>query len=147
MRPRALTLVTSAVVHKQLVQKAASRLAEVLSSLVAEITVPIKQLVEESSQAQLLMTISAISYYSALLILSEMGQIERFRTAKNLCSYAGLVPSEYSSHSKSFMARITTQGYISIHAPTEMPVFRVYIAGSYGAGTWLQPQWLWDERF
>src|SRR5574342_451740 len=86
------------------------RLATVLSTLIAEITQTIKQLVAESAQAQLLMTIPGISYYSALLILSEIGEIERFASAKRLCSYAGLVPSIYSSGSKTVYGRITKQG-------------------------------------
>jgi transposase len=101
------------------------RVAEVLTALVAEITTTIKQLVEASPQARLLMTIPGVSYYSALLILNEIGQVERFPDAKHLCSYAGLVPSVYSSGSKSFHGRITKQGSrwlrwicveISIHA-------------------------------
>ncbi len=44
-------------------------------------------------RAQLLMDIPGISYYSALLILSEMGEVECFPDAKRLCSYVGLVPS------------------------------------------------------
>ena len=86
------------------------RLAEVLTTLIQEITMTIKELVSTNAQAQLLMTVPGVSYYSALLILSEIGQIERFPSAKHLCSYAGLVPSVYSSGSKSFHGRITKQG-------------------------------------
>jgi len=101
------------------------RLAELSTALIQEITTRIKEVVSVTPQAQLLMTVSGISYYSALLILSEIGQIERFPSAKHLCSYAGLVPSVYSSGSKSFHGRITKQGSrwlrwicveISIHA-------------------------------
>lgn len=101
------------------------RLAEVMTSLIEEITETIERLVQESPQAQLLMTVPGISYYSALLILSEIGEVERFPSAKHLCSYAGLVPSIYSSGSKSFHGRITKQGSrwlrwicveISVHA-------------------------------
>lgn len=86
------------------------RLAEVLAVLIAEITGTIKAVVAENAQAQLLMSIPGISYYSALLILSEIGEIERFPNAKRLCSYAGLVPSIYSSGSKTYLGRITKQG-------------------------------------
>jgi transposase len=86
------------------------RLAQVSTTLIQEITMRIKELVSTTPQAQLLMTVPGISYYSALLILSEIGQIERFPSAKHLCSYAGLVPSVYSSGSKSFHGRITKQG-------------------------------------
>src|SRR4030095_12585894 len=57
-----------------------------------EITKTIKEEGAENPQAQMLMGIPGISYYSALLILSEMGEVSRFPDAKHLCSYAGLVP-------------------------------------------------------
>jgi transposase len=43
--------------------------------------------------ARLLMTIPGIGYYSALLIKSEIGSIDRLPDGEKLCSYAGLVPS------------------------------------------------------
>ena len=101
------------------------RIAEALAISIGEITKTIKAEVAENPQAQLLMGIPGISYYSALLILSEIGEVDRFPDAKRLCSYAGLVPSIYSSGSKSYSGRITKQGSrwlrwilveISIHA-------------------------------
>jgi transposase len=65
------------------------RLVELLTELIREITTKIKEVVCATPQAQLLMTVAGISYYSALLILSEIGQIDRFKSAKHLCSYAG----------------------------------------------------------
>ena len=48
--------------------------------------------------ASLLMTIPSIGYYSALLIVSEIGDINRFPDSHHLCSYAaGLIPSTHSS--------------------------------------------------
>ncbi len=78
------------------------RIAEALAISIGEITKTIKAEVAENPQAQLLMGIPGISYYSALLILSEIGEVDRFPNAKRLCSYAGLVPSIYSSGSKSY---------------------------------------------
>jgi transposase len=101
------------------------RIAATLKGSIDEITKTIKDEVAESPQAQLLMGIPGISYYSALLILSEIGDVGRFPDAKRLCSYAGLVPSIYSSGSKTYNGRITKQGSrwlrwilveISIHA-------------------------------
>jgi transposase len=86
------------------------RIAQALATSIEEITKTIKAEVAENPQAQLLMGIPGISYYSALLILSEIGEIERFPDAKRLCSYAGLVPSIYSSGSKTYRGRITKQG-------------------------------------
>jgi transposase len=86
------------------------RIADALKDSIDEITKTIKTAVAENLQAQLLMGIPGISYYSALLILSEVGEIGRFPDAKHLCSYAGLVPSIYSSGSKTYNGRITKQG-------------------------------------
>lgn len=47
--------------------------------------------------AKLLRTVPGIGYYSALLIVSEVGDISRFSDSYHLCSYAGLVPSTHSS--------------------------------------------------
>ena len=43
------------------------------------------------------MTIPGIGYYSALLIVSEIGEINRFPDSYHLCLYARLVPSTHSS--------------------------------------------------
>jgi len=59
---------------------------------------------------KLLMTIPGISYYSALMIKSEIGDISRFKSASKLCSYAGLIPSTYASADKIRTGRITKRG-------------------------------------
>jgi hypothetical protein len=46
-------------------------------------------------KATLLMTMSGIGEYSAILILGEIGDIKRFKTPKELVSYAGLCPGIY----------------------------------------------------
>lgn len=51
-------------------------------------------------QAQLLCTMPGIGAYSALLILSEIGDVHRFPDSRHLCSYAGLVPSVHASGGK-----------------------------------------------
>ena len=47
--------------------------------------------------ASLLMTTPGVGYYSALLIVSEIGDISRLPDSHHLCSYAGLIPSTHSS--------------------------------------------------
>ncbi len=86
------------------------RLVEALNGLILEVTETIKCIVETNAQAKLLITIPGISYYSALLIVSEIGQIQRFPHAKKLCSYAGLIPSVHSSGGKTRYGSITKQG-------------------------------------
>ncbi len=57
----------------------------------------LRGLAEENEDVKLLMTIPGIGYYSALLVKSEIGDVNRFPFAERLCSYAGLVPSTHAS--------------------------------------------------
>lgn len=57
--------------------------------------------------AKLLMTIPGISFYSALLLVSEVRDVARFPDSDSLAAYAGLVPSMYSSGGTTFHGRIT----------------------------------------
>jgi len=83
---------------------------DTLKRLITEVIETIKRLAEESPQARLLITIPGISYYSSVLILSEIGDIGRFPSAKKLCSYAGLAPRVHSSGGKTRYGSITKQG-------------------------------------
>jgi len=51
-----------------------------------------------------------VGYYSALLIKSEMGDVKRFPSAKQLFSYAGLVPSTYALGDTCYHGHINRQG-------------------------------------
>ena len=70
----------------------------------------VQALAEENQNAVLLMTIPGVGYYSALMIESEIGDVKRFPSAKQLCSYAGLVPSTYASGNTCYHGHITKQG-------------------------------------
>src|SRR3990172_9282526 len=61
-------------------------------------------------QAQLLTTIPGIAALTALTILSEIGDVDRFPDADHLVSYAGLAPRVHSSGGKTRMGHITKQG-------------------------------------
>ena len=67
-------------------------------------------LAKEDENAKLLMTIPGIGYYSALLIVSEVGDIDRFPDSCHLCSYAGLIPSSRSSGGMTYHGSITKTG-------------------------------------
>jgi len=56
------------------------------------------------------MTVPGIGYYSALLVKSEIGDINRFPFGEKLCSYAGLVPSTYQSGGMVRHGGITKEG-------------------------------------
>jgi transposase len=60
--------------------------------------------------ARLLMTIPGISFYSALLLVSEIGEVSRFPDSAHLVSYAGLASSTHSSGGTTYHGRITKAG-------------------------------------
>jgi transposase len=71
----------------------------ILKQLDEEISLLSKELVgiaEGDEDVKLLMTIPGIGYYSAVLIKSEIGDVNRFPFGERLCSYAGLVPSTHA---------------------------------------------------
>ncbi|MGD0645061.1 MAG: transposase [Candidatus Bathyarchaeia archaeon] len=55
-------------------------------------------------------TIPGISFYSALLLISEIGDIGRFPGSAHLVSYAGLASSTHSSGGTTYHGRITKVG-------------------------------------
>jgi transposase len=85
-------------------------LIESLDSEIKDVSNKILKLAKEDEMAKLLMTIPGIGYYSALLIVSEIGDINRFSDSYHLCSYAGLVPSTHSSGGITYHGSITKRG-------------------------------------
>jgi transposase len=85
-------------------------LIESLDSEIKDVSKKIMTLAKEDEIASLLMTIPGIGYYSALLIVSEIGDINRFPDSYHLCSHAGLVPSTHSSGGITYHGSITKRG-------------------------------------
>jgi transposase len=85
-------------------------LIESLDSEIKDVSKKILMLAKEDEMASLLMTIPGIGYYSALLVVSEIGDIDRFPDSYHLCSYAGLVPSTHSSGGITYHGSITKRG-------------------------------------
>lgn len=85
-------------------------LIESLNSEIKIVSKEIVTLAKEDEMASLLMTIPGIGYYSALLIVSEVGDINRFPDSHHLCSYAGLIPSTHSSGGTTYHGSITKRG-------------------------------------
>ena len=81
-----------------------------LDGLIEEMSNTIMETAKVDYDCQLLMTIPGISYFTALVIKSEIGDIGRFANARKLCSYAGLIPSTYASADRVRHGRITKRG-------------------------------------
>ena len=61
-------------------------------------------------QVEVLMEIHGIGLYSALLIVGELGDVERFHTAKQVGAYAGLTARVNQSGGHCYQGSITRQG-------------------------------------
>jgi transposase len=88
-------------------------LLRVLDSVSTEIK-SLEQSVNEKSSANkittLLMSIPGIGAFTAMVMLAQIGDFTRFETPEQLGSFAGLVPSSYSSGGKERYGRITKRG-------------------------------------
>src|SRR5712692_11760761 len=86
------------------------RLIEGLNREIRQASRTIRQKAGSNEDANLLMTIPGISYYSALLIVSEIAEIERFEDSASLVGYSGLAPSTHSSGGKTYHGPIMKSG-------------------------------------
>jgi transposase len=86
------------------------RLIGGLNREIREASQTIRQKAGDNPDAKLLMTIPGISYYSALLIISEIAEIERFEDSSSLVGYSGLAPSTHSSGGKTYHGPIMKTG-------------------------------------
>jgi transposase len=86
------------------------RISDFLKEQILEFEKQIEEQATLDDDARLLITIPGISFFSALLITSEIGDYTRFSSSRKLCSWAGLVPSTFSSGGKTRRGRITRQG-------------------------------------
>lgn len=70
----------------------------------------IEEIAESLEETKLLMTIPGVSHYSSLLIYSEIGEIDRFDSAKEVVSYAGLNPIVRESGDSRYEGGISKRG-------------------------------------
>lgn len=81
-----------------------------LNERIDGVQVQIEAMAEDNYHAKLLMTMPGVSHYSALMIMAEIGDITRFPSSKQLCSFAGIVPSVYQSGNTRRTGHLTKQG-------------------------------------
>ena len=65
---------------------------------------------QDVPQAEVLLEIYGIGVFSALLIIAELGEVKRFRTAKQVGAYAGLTARVHQSGSHCYYGSITHEG-------------------------------------
>jgi len=73
-------------------------------------TLEIDQRAKADERVAVLCQIRGVGRYTAMLIIAEVGEINRFPTARHLCAWAGLTPTVRSSDGKARLGRISRQG-------------------------------------
>lgn len=96
----------------------------------------IRAVCREDKICALLSSVPGIGPILATTIRYEIADIERFISAGKLCSYAGLVPSTYSSGNRTYQGKITKQGnkwlrWAMIEAAQTAPSNDLWLKGFY----------------
>ena len=105
---------------------------EVLNKEIDDISNKIKEIANDNEDAKLLMSIPGISFYSALFILSEIGDINRFPDSGHLVSYAGLAPSTRSSGNKVYHGLVTKKQLLKVDTQIKWANIRKEPNGTVG---------------
>lgn len=85
-------------------------LIEILKKKEKEQNKIIEEICKKNKDAELLLSLPGIGYHNALLILSEIGDVNRFPDGAHFASYCGLVTSVYISDKTVHYGHITKQG-------------------------------------
>ena len=112
-----------------------------LNERISEVSAEIRRRAKQEPSVQVLESMPGIGTYSAWIIFTEIGDIKRFPSAKQLCSYSGLVPSTYSSDKRTYHGRITKQGssslrWIMVEAAQKAPKYSARLARFYRRVCW-----------
>jgi transposase len=83
---------------------------DTLDGQIAQVSAGLRRMCGEDPKASLLTTIPGVGYYIALLLVAEIGDVNRFPDSESLCSYAGLVPSVWQSGGSTWHGGITREG-------------------------------------
>ena len=77
---------------------------------IGQTTVEIEQRAKLDDRVDVLTQIRGVGRYTAMLIIAEVGDINRFPTARHVCAWAGLTPTVRSSDGKARLGHISRQG-------------------------------------
>jgi transposase len=96
--------------HSRRILDGQINLLEFLSSQIEKVNKQLGDFGQSDERVDLVDSVPGIGKNLSVLIVTEIDDIYRFSRASKLHSYAGLVPSTYSSGGRSFNGRITKQG-------------------------------------
>ena len=81
-----------------------------LDQQIESLDLAVKQAAEQNENAKLLMTQPGVGPVTALAFVLTMGDVSRFPRGKQVASYLGLIPREYSSGGHQRLGSISKQG-------------------------------------
>lgn len=81
-----------------------------LTEQIKSLEATIEERAGSPEETQLLMTIPGVSYFTALTVYAELGEIDRFDWAKEVVSYVGLNPIIRESPDSRFGGSISKRG-------------------------------------
>ena len=85
-------------------------LIETLNTLIRKLDRRVDEAVGNNEYTKLIRTIPGFGNFSALVVASMIGDIDRFNSPESFCSYCGVVPSVRSSANKTYYGPITHTG-------------------------------------
>lgn len=86
------------------------QLMSTLDTKIASLDMAVKEAAEQNENARLLMTQPGVGPVTALAFVLTMGDVNRFPRGKQVASYLGLIPREYSSGGHQRLGSISKQG-------------------------------------
>jgi len=104
LRERSLGFMDDAILRSDLA------ILEAVDGQVTLIEEKIAALAVEDRRVRLLMTMTGVGYFTAMLVMAEVGDVGRFRGDKEFASWMGLVPSVHQSGEKTRMGGVSGPG-------------------------------------
>src|SRR5207247_11039380 len=86
------------------------RVREMLNGEIDPLDQAVVEVAEKNEKARLLMTQPGVGPITALAFVLTMGDVKRFQRGKQVASYLGLIPREYSSGGHQRFGPISKQG-------------------------------------
>src|SRR3989449_2479635 len=86
------------------------RIREMLNGQIGLLDRAVEEAAEKNEKARLLMTTPGVGPITSLAFVLTMGDVSRFQRGKQVASYLGLVPREYSSGGHQRLGSISKQG-------------------------------------
>ena len=86
------------------------KVRRMLDEQIAPLDQAVAEVAEKNEKARLLMTQPGVGPITSMAFVLTMGDVSRFRRGKQVASYLGLIPREYSSGGKQRLGSISKQG-------------------------------------